>query len=84
MSCVKSPDEYSINVESSRGLKEFQFDQVFMQAAHFTEFWEGGQASSHEDNCSWDEKVCHSRAETQAGNARWHSARGSLQAYCNL
>ncbi|XP_064607876.1 myosin-10-like [Liolophura sinensis] len=27
---VKSPDEYSIHVESSRGLKEFQFDQIFM------------------------------------------------------
>ena len=26
----KSPDEYTINVASSRGLKEFQFDQIFM------------------------------------------------------
>ncbi len=30
MACVKSPDEYSCNIEGSRGLKEFQFDSVFM------------------------------------------------------
>ncbi|KAJ8029772.1 Kinesin-like protein KIN-14I [Holothuria leucospilota] len=27
---VKAPDEYSINVESNRGNKEFQFDHIFM------------------------------------------------------
>ena len=32
-SVVKSPDEYSINVDSNRGLKEFQYDQVFMPEA---------------------------------------------------
>nr|XP_034326344.1 myosin-11 isoform X3 [Crassostrea gigas] len=30
-SVVKSPDEYTINVESSRGTKEFQFDAIFME-----------------------------------------------------
>nr|KAG5697355.1 hypothetical protein BaRGS_004081 [Batillaria attramentaria] len=30
-SVVKSPDEYSLQVESQRGLKEFQYDQVFME-----------------------------------------------------
>ncbi|XP_062575781.1 myosin-11-like isoform X4 [Saccostrea cucullata] len=30
-SVVKSPDEYTINVESSRGTKEFQFDSIFME-----------------------------------------------------
>jgi hypothetical protein len=30
-SVVKSPDEYTINVESSRGMKEFQFDAIFME-----------------------------------------------------
>jgi len=29
-SVLQSPDEYSVNVESSRGLKEFTFDRVFM------------------------------------------------------
>ena len=28
---VKSIDEYSISVEGQRGLKEFQYDQVFME-----------------------------------------------------
>ncbi|OWF39036.1 myosin-1B-like [Mizuhopecten yessoensis] len=32
VSVIKSPDEYSISVESSRGLKEFTFDQIFMEA----------------------------------------------------
>ncbi|XP_074649983.1 uncharacterized protein LOC141905115 [Tubulanus polymorphus] len=27
---IKSPDEYTININSNRGLKEFQFDQIFM------------------------------------------------------
>ena len=27
---TESPDEYSINVHSSRGLKEFQFDHIFL------------------------------------------------------
>ncbi|XP_076443264.1 uncharacterized protein LOC143281879 [Babylonia areolata] len=30
-SVVKSPDEYSLQVTSQRGLKEFQYDQVFME-----------------------------------------------------
>ncbi|XP_056022835.1 uncharacterized protein LOC125649969 isoform X2 [Ostrea edulis] len=30
-SVIKSPDEYTINVESSRGTKEFQFDAIFME-----------------------------------------------------
>ena len=29
-SVLKSTDEYSISVESTRGLKEFNFDRVFM------------------------------------------------------
>ena len=29
-SVLQSPDEYSINVESSRGTKEFNFDRIFM------------------------------------------------------
>lgn len=29
-SVLQSPDEYSINVESNRGLKEFNFDRIFM------------------------------------------------------
>ena len=28
---MKSVDEYSISVNSQRGLKEFQYDQVFME-----------------------------------------------------
>ena len=28
---MKSIDEYSISVEGQRGLKEFQYDQVFME-----------------------------------------------------
>lgn len=28
---MKSPDEYTVNVESSRGTKEFQFDAIFME-----------------------------------------------------
>ena len=27
---VKSPDEYTVQVESARGMKEWQFDQIFM------------------------------------------------------
>lgn len=30
-SVVKSPDEYSIQVTSNRGQKEFQYDQIFME-----------------------------------------------------
>lgn len=30
MNITESPDEYSINVHSSRGLKEFQFDHIFL------------------------------------------------------
>ena len=30
-SVVKSPDEYSIQVTSQRGVKDFQYDQVFME-----------------------------------------------------
>ncbi|PVD19886.1 hypothetical protein C0Q70_20379 [Pomacea canaliculata] len=30
-SIVKSPDEYTIQIASQRGLKEFQFDQIFME-----------------------------------------------------
>ncbi|XP_064618815.1 myosin-9-like isoform X3 [Lineus longissimus] len=29
-SVIRSPDEYTINVETNRGLKEFQFDNIFM------------------------------------------------------
>lgn len=28
---IKSPDEYSILVETGRGSKEFQFDQIFTE-----------------------------------------------------
>ena len=28
---VKSPDEYSVLVMSQRGVKDFQYDQVFME-----------------------------------------------------
>lgn len=30
LNITESPDEYSINVHSSRGLKEFQFDRIFL------------------------------------------------------
>ncbi|KAJ8304782.1 hypothetical protein KUTeg_018365 [Tegillarca granosa] len=30
-SVLKSPDEYTIQVDTARGMKEFQFDQVFME-----------------------------------------------------
>ncbi len=30
VSVCKSPDEYTIQVDSSRGMKEFQFDTIFM------------------------------------------------------
>lgn len=30
-SVLKSPDEYSLQVDSQRGLKEFQYDQIFME-----------------------------------------------------
>ncbi|XP_033749240.1 myosin-9-like [Pecten maximus] len=33
VSVLKSPDEYSISVDSSRGTKEFTFDQIFMEAS---------------------------------------------------
>ncbi|XP_069137700.1 uncharacterized protein [Argopecten irradians] len=33
VSVLKSPDEYSISVESSRGPKEFTFDQIFMESS---------------------------------------------------
>ena len=29
VSCIKSPDEYTVVVETSRGPKDFQYDQVF-------------------------------------------------------
>ncbi|ELU03973.1 hypothetical protein CAPTEDRAFT_167295 [Capitella teleta] len=38
---VKSPDEYTVQVESQRGLKEFQFDSIFMP--------ESGQEKVFED-----------------------------------
>ena len=28
---LKSTDEYTVNVNASRGMKEFQYDQVFME-----------------------------------------------------
>ena len=28
-SCIKSPDEYTVIVETNRGPKDFQYDQVF-------------------------------------------------------
>ncbi|KAK6179033.1 hypothetical protein SNE40_011481 [Patella caerulea] len=31
VSVINSPDEYSLSISTSRGLKEFQFDQVFME-----------------------------------------------------
>ncbi|XP_050403052.1 myosin-2 heavy chain [Patella vulgata] len=31
VSVINSPDEYSLNITTSRGLKEFQFDQVFLE-----------------------------------------------------
>lgn len=30
LNITESPDEYTINVQSSRGLKEFQFDHIFL------------------------------------------------------
>ncbi|XP_041373330.1 COP1-interactive protein 1-like [Gigantopelta aegis] len=33
VSVLKSPDEYTVQVQSSRGLKEFQYDQIFMEDA---------------------------------------------------
>lgn len=29
----KSPDEFSINMDTTRGTKEFQFDTVFMEGS---------------------------------------------------
>ncbi|XP_022099013.1 myosin-9-like [Acanthaster planci] len=39
-SIVKAPDEYSIEVQSTRGLKEFQYDHVFMPETTQAEVFE--------------------------------------------
>jgi len=44
-SAVKSPDEYSIIIESQRGPKEFQFDQVFMPEVSQDKIFEDANVS---------------------------------------
>ena len=44
---LKSPDEYSINVESARGLKEFNFDRIFMPENSQQQVFEDTYVSTH-------------------------------------
>lgn len=49
-SVIESPDEYTLNVKTSKGLKEFQFDQVFTP--------EYSQEKVFEDTKVWVQDTC--------------------------
>ena len=51
-SVLKSTDEYSINVESSRGVKEFNFDRVFMPENSQQQVFEDTYVSSSRPSCT--------------------------------
>ena len=44
---LKSPDEYTVNVESSRGTKEFQFDAIFMEDSTQEKIFEDTNVNTH-------------------------------------
>lgn len=44
---LKSPDEYTVNVESSRGTKEFQFDAIFMEDSTQEKIFEDTNVNAH-------------------------------------
>ena len=44
---LKSPDEYTVNVESSRGTKEFQFDAIFMEDSTQEKIFEDTNVKTH-------------------------------------
>ena len=46
-SVLKSPDEYTVNVESSRGTKEFQFDAIFMEDSTQEKIFEDTNVNNH-------------------------------------
>ena len=46
-SVLKSPDEYTVNVESSRGTKEFQFDAIFMEDSTQEKIFEDTNVKTH-------------------------------------
>ena len=43
---AKSPDEYTIQMEAGRGMKEFQFDQIFMPDSTQEKVFEDTNVSS--------------------------------------
>ena len=43
---VKAPDEYTIQVESNRGNKEFQFDHIFLAGSTQEEIFEDTNVSN--------------------------------------
>ena len=57
---MKSVDEYSISVNSQRGLKEFQYDQVFMEDSTQEKIFEDTNVSLYKIWASiWDYGTYH-------------------------